>query len=108
MAIKRRTDPATEAAIEAFGAGAEAPTAPAVAPQTSAARPARAAAARFAAKKTAARAEDVAKTFLIRYPDERLPLLLAEVAQLEDRSQHAVALRALRRGLDAMKADAES
>lgn len=108
MAIKRRTDPATEAAIEAFGAGAEAPTAPAVAPEAPAAKPARAAATRPAAKKPAARPEDVAKTFLIRYPDESLPLLLAEVAQIEDRSQHAVVLRALRRGLDAMKADAES
>ncbi len=103
MAIKRRTDPATEAAIEAFGAGAEAP----IAPEAPTAKPARAAAARPAAKKPSARAEDVAKTFLIRYPDESLPLLLAEVAQLEDRSQHAVAIRALRRGLNAMKADAE-
>ncbi|WP_440711733.1 hypothetical protein [Herbiconiux sp. YIM B11900] len=108
MAIKRRTDPATEAAIEAFGAGAEALTSPAVAPRAPAARPSRAAAARPAAKKPSGRAEDVAKTFLIRYPDESLPLLLAEMAQIEDRSQHAVALRALRRGLEAMKADAES
>jgi hypothetical protein len=107
MAIKRRTDPATEAKIEAFGAGADVPVPPpavAAAP----AKPDRAAAARPATPRVAPRSEDVAKTFLIRYPDETLPLLLVEVAQLEDRSQHAVALRALRRGLEAMKADAES
>jgi hypothetical protein len=103
MAIKRRTDRATEAAIEAFGAGAETPATPA-AP----AKPARAATAPPAVKKVAPRSEDLAKTFLIRYPDESLPLLLAEVAVLEDRTLHGTALRALRRGLNAMKADAES
>lgn len=108
MAIKRRTDPATEAAIEAFGAGAEPPAAVPAAREPAVAKPARAVASRSAAAKPALRLDNVAKTFLIRYPDESLPLLLAEVAQLEERSQHAVALRALRRGLDAMKADAES
>jgi hypothetical protein len=107
MAIKKRpqVDPETEAKIEAFGAAAEnpAPT-PAPAPAAAPARTTRAASA--AARKPAERTGDVAKTFLVRWPDDELPLLLAEVSALEDRSQHAVALRALRRGLEAMKADA--
>jgi hypothetical protein len=105
MAIKKRpqVDPETEAKIEAFGAAAENP-APAQARAAAPARTARTAGA--AARKTAERTGDVAKTFLVRWPDDELPLLLAEVSALEDRSQHAVALRALRRGLEAMKADA--
>lgn len=105
MAIKKRTttDLATEAKIEAFGAAAD--TAPSTSktgettPKTNAAT---------GAVRPRLRTEDVAKTFLIRFPDATLPLLLAEVAQLDERSQHAVALRALRRGLEAMKADGPS
>lgn len=104
MGIKRRTDPATEAKIEAFGAGAEAPV-PSMQPVPT--KSVRAAATRPATHEALPWPEDLAKTFLIRYPEASLPLLLAEVAQLEDRSQHAVALRALRRGLEAMKADTE-
>lgn len=106
VAIKRRTDPATEAKIEAFGAGAEAVLAraePILVPTESA----KSSTPRPSTQKTISRTEEVAKTFLIRYPDESLPRLLAEVAQLDDRSQHATALRALRRGLDAIKADAK-
>jgi hypothetical protein len=105
MAIKKRpqVDPETEAKIEAFGAAAESPA------PTPAAAPARTTPARTprtAARKPAERSGEIAKTFLVRWPDDELPLLLAEVSALEDRSQHAVALRALRRGLEAMKADA--
>ena len=103
MAIRKRppVDPATEAKIEAFGAAAESAAASPLPP------PAEAAAARAAGtatRKPVERAGEVAKTFLVRWPDDELPLLLAEVSALEERSQHAVVLRALRRGLDAMKA----
>lgn len=125
MPIKRRptTDPATEAAIEAFGEAAERPAvatavttaAPAVAtPRPS--TPRTAPKARAAAKPRKAPVptpaaewpEDLAKTLLIRYPDMELPMLLAEVAQLVDRSQHATALRALRRGLEVLKDESGS
>lgn len=106
MAIKKRpqVDPETEAKIEAFGAAAESPAA---APAPAPARTAPAKTRRTAARKSAERSGDIAKTFLIRWPDDELPLLLAEVSVLDDRSQHAVALRALRRGLEAMKTDAD-
>jgi hypothetical protein len=91
MAIKRRPQ-ATQldpAAVEAFGAAAEATEvsaaeAPPKAPTTGAA----------------------ARTLLIRYPDADLPRELAAVAALEERSQHATALRALRRGLAILRAEA--
>jgi hypothetical protein len=107
MAIKKRppVDPEKEAKIEAFGAAAESPARePAPAPAVAPARAARTAS--TAARKPAERSGEVAKTFLVRWPDAELPLLLAEVSALEDRSQHAVAIRALRRGLEAMKSDA--
>jgi hypothetical protein len=102
MAIKRRT-PATQPdpeAIEAFGAAAEAPT---VAVPTRAAErvPGVVADDEHKIPKTAPR------TLLIRYPSTELPLELAAVAALEDRSQHATALRALRRGLAILRAEAE-
>lgn len=46
---------------------------------------------------------DVAKTLLIRCPDFELPALLSDVARAEERSQHATALRALRRGLEILR-----
>lgn len=112
MAFKKRSesDLEKEAAIEAFGDAAERPsvTKPArssSAPATKPATPTR------TPKKVPAPAvtpaaewpEDIAKTLLIRYPDLELPALLAEVARLEERSQHATAVRALRRGLESMK-----
>jgi len=108
MAIKKRTpvDPATAAKIEAFGAAADAP--PVSAEPMAASAPATPSAATTAPKKNAgkaSRSEEVAKTFLIRWPDAELPLLLAEVAELDERSQHALALRALRRGLEAIRAE---
>ena len=115
MAFKKRgeTDPEKEAAIEAFGDAAERPS------ETEPARgtglPAAKAATRTrtpkktpppAATPAAEWPEDIAKTLLIRYPDLELPTLLAEVARLEERSQHATAVRALRRGLEGMKNEA--
>ncbi|MEO7015105.1 MAG: hypothetical protein ABI067_01015 [Leifsonia sp.] len=101
MAIKKRppVDPQTEAAIDAFGDAAEQPAE--AAPVASRATPT----ARSTPKTAAATPEKTAKTLLIRYPDDELPLLLAEIAGSIDRSQHATALRALRRGLDAMKGE---
>lgn len=45
----------------------------------------------------------VPKTLLVRYPDPTVPQMLAELARLDERSQHAIAVRALKRGLDALK-----
>ena len=105
MAIRKRgaADAAIEAQIDQFGDAAEAAEVkPAVAPEakapSTASRTARVAPPPATAK--------VPKTFLLRWPDEDLPLLLAEVAAREERSQHAIALRAMRRGLEAMKNDA--
>lgn len=100
MAIKRRTPSAQPdpAAIEAFGAAAEAPTEPVAAPV---AAPAETAPATPEPKPSTA-----PRTLLIRYPDADLPRELAAVAAIEDRSQHATAVRALRRGLAILRAEA--
>ncbi|WP_206756974.1 hypothetical protein, partial [Plantibacter sp. CFBP 8775] len=96
MAIKKRTpvDRAAQLeAIEAFGDGAERPveTKPSPIAQTVTQVP----------SVTAPSAQPpvdpgwpdgVAKTFLIRYSDPSMPIGLAELARLEDRSQHASAL----------------
>lgn len=109
MGIKRRPaiDPATEAAIEAFGEAAERPAEAPIAPQpasrTVATRPAPKKPSAPAATPAAEWPADVAKTLLIRYPDLELPALLGDVARAEERSQHATALRALRRGLEILK-----
>ncbi len=42
---------------------------------------------------------------LIRWPDAALAIELAQVAALEDRSQHKTALRALQRGLEILRAE---
>ena len=102
MAIKKRPQ-ADPAAIEAFGAAADTP-AEAQAPVAAVPTPPR----ETAPARTAAPGEwpaDVAKTLLIRWPDATLPAELAEVAGLEDRSQHKTALRALQRGLEVLRAE---
>ncbi|RLK46429.1 hypothetical protein [Microbacterium telephonicum] len=104
MAIKKRT-PVDPAKIEAFGAAADAPTqeveAPAPAPK---AQPA----SRPAPRATSAGEwpEGTSKTFLLRWSkNPELPALLAEVAELEDRTQQKTALRALQRGLEVIRAE---
>lgn len=106
MAIKKRRPAVDPAAIEAFGAAADQPvvsesvqSAPAPAPEP-APVPA-------APKATAAKGwpDGVPRSHLVRWPDPELARLLAEVAALEDRSQQRTALRALRRGLEAIRAD---
>ncbi|WHE37790.1 hypothetical protein [Microbacterium sp. BDGP8] len=105
MAIKKRA-PIDQARIEAFGNAADAPaqSAPAAAepaaktPKTAAPRPDKPASGEWP--------EGTPKTFLVRWgSDPDLPPLLAEVAALEDRTMQKTALRALRRGLEAIRAE---
>ena len=50
--------------------------------------------------------EGTSKTFLLRWgKNPELPALLAEVAELEDRTQQKTALRALQRGLEVIRAE---
>lgn len=51
--------------------------------------------------------DNVARSLLVRYPDPELPALLAEVAALEERSNNATAVRALRRGLQILLTEAQ-
>jgi hypothetical protein len=115
MAFKKRSesDLEKEAAIEAFGDAAERPNdaepvraagRPAVRPATTTRTPKKVPAP--AVTPAAEWPEDIAKTLLIRYPDLELPALLVEVARFEERSQHATAVRALRRGLEILKNEA--
>ena len=105
MAIKKRP-PVDQARIEAFGAAAEQP---AGSPQPGTSRTStvkRQPASRTTRKETAGEwPADVPKTFLIRWSDPALATELAEVSALEDRSQHKTALRALQRGLEALRAE---
>jgi hypothetical protein len=106
MAIKRRPsiDPAKEAAIEAFGEAAERPV---ISGESGPGYPKTVAVPNTAPARTDQHVDhwprDIAKTLLIRYPDLELPTMLGEVARLEERSQHATAVRALRRGLEVLK-----
>lgn len=104
MAIKKRRPAVDPAAIEAFGAAADQPDVDArvqTGPEskTSPTPP--------APKVTASTSwpEGVPRSHLVRWSDPELAQLLAEVAALEDRSQQKTALRALRRGLEAIRAD---
>lgn len=128
MAIKKRT-PVDLARIEAFGAAADAPaprsdaapaqstpepTAPRATPVKRAPRKAKAASTTSAKPKPKPKVKagewpaDLARAILIRYNTPGLAIELAEVAQLEERSLHQTALRALERGLEALRADYES
>lgn len=98
MAIKKRAsvDPAR---IEAFGDAADIP------PNAPAADP------RPAKTPTAATPPsgggwpaDLPRTFLLRWPDPELRRELEEVANLEDRTLHKTAVRAMRLGIEALKA----
>lgn len=104
MAIKKRT-PVDPAKIEAFGAAADAPTEPlqASAPESKA-QPA----ARTTTRTTSTGEwpEGTSKTFLLRWgKNPELPALLAEVAELEDRTLQKTAVRALQRGLEVIRAE---
>lgn len=116
MALKKRTpkdDAARAAAIEAFADGADLPPAvpirpagenpsaavapPSAAPAAASVGPVKVA--RNPASPANAWPADVAKNLLLRYNEADLPQMLKELAALEDRSQHAMGLRALRRGV---------
>lgn len=99
MAIKQRkpnTTKASKEAIEAFGDAAEQ-------------RPSQAEAPAQPQKKSPPETwpADTPKTLLIRYPDPELPTHLAELAKLEERSQHSAAVRALRRGIEELRKEAK-
>jgi hypothetical protein len=106
MAIKKRTQQERdrEARIEAFGAAAESrgtEPVPTPVPETVAS-----AAAPSSDRQPAPSAREPRtwpKNALIRYPNDELPKLLAEVAALEERTHHATTLRALRRGLEVLR-----
>ena len=95
MAIKKRPQP-DQSRIEAFGAAADEPVTPTPAPATAPTR---------AAAPAGEWPADVPKSMLIRWPDAALATELAQVAALEDRSQHKTALRALQRGLEILRAE---
>lgn len=98
MAIKKR-EPVDQARIEAFGAAADLPPdAPAVE-----ARPTKTAAA-AAPPSDRGWPADLPRTFLLRWPDPELRRELEEVANLEDRTLHKTAVRAMRLGIEALKA----
>jgi hypothetical protein len=97
---KRSVDRAREEAIEAFGNGAE----PLLAP--SAVSVAKAALARPSVTPQLGDARDKSnpRTMLLRFDEDReLVDLLAEVASLEGRKKHPMALRALRIGLERVR-----
>lgn len=110
MAIKKRTQQERdrEARIEAFGAAAEsrsnepAPT-PATEAVASAAAPTTAPSGDRPPTPSAGESRTWPKNALVRYPNDELPKLLAEVAALEERTHHATTLRALRRGLEVLR-----
>lgn len=109
MAIKKRTPVESkqlDEAIEQFGNAADTivePQPPAPTPKQAVYKPVTKARVRVPAPSRAE--EDQAATMLIRWPDASLPTLLAEVSDADERSKHATALRALRRGLEAMRAE---
>jgi len=98
MAIKKR-EPVDQARIEAFGAAADVP------PEVPAAnaRPPKAPTAATPASDGGWPA-DLPRTFLLRWPDPELRRELEEVANLEDRTLHKTAVRAMRLGIEALKA----
>lgn len=111
MGIRKRPtiDPA---AIERFGDAADAPMTSA---EPAAASPV---VAELAEKATAASKPragttgewpiGVGRTLTVRWTEPSLAEELAEVAALEDRSQHKTALRALQRGLEVIRAEHEA
>ena len=106
MAIKKRTQQERdrEARIEAFGAAAEPRASEAVV--ASVPEPVAQAATPLGDRRpapTGGEPRTWPKNALIRYPNDELPRLLAEVAALEERTHHATTLRALRRGLEILR-----
>lgn len=101
MAIRKRPAREREEAIEAFGNGAEPLLLSTAAVDQKTTRPVRPS---VTPRMTDARDKETARTMLLRFDDDMdLAELLAEVAQLEGRKKHPMALRALRIGLEQVK-----
>lgn len=103
MAIRKRPSgrKVDEAAIEAFASAAESDESGKIySPTQSPARRGRVPSSGWP--------DNVARSLLVRYPDPELPVLLAEVAALEERSNNATAVRALRRGLEVLVNEAKT
>ena len=98
MAIKKR-EPVDQARIEAFGAAAdtppEAPSSVLPPAKTPATVPPSAAGGWPA---------DLPRTFLLRWPDPEMRRELEELAAIEDRTLHKTAVRAMRLGIEALRA----
>lgn len=127
MAIKRRERPALDsAAIDSFGEAADTPPERQTPSRTAAAALPSAPATDASAsspqtplppsigrqpKAATVRAndwpDDLSKTFLLRYPDPAIPKEIAELAELIGRNKHQTTLLALRRGIDALRREAE-
>lgn len=99
MAIKKR-EPIDQARLEAFAAAADTP---ALQPATATPRPV--AAKPAASPESSGWPSGVPRTFLLRWSAPDMPQELAEIAALEDRSQHKIALKAMRLGLEALRAE---
>lgn len=104
MAIRKRPSgrKADEAAIEAFASAAESDN------SVEEPWPLHQQPARRGRVPSSGWPDNVARSLLVRYPDPELPALLAEVAALEERSNNATAVRALRRGLEVLLNEAKS
>ena len=98
MAIRKR-EPVDHARIEAFGAAADTPPAAPAADVRPVKAPASA-----TPPSDGGWPADLPRTFLLRWPDPELRRDLEEVANLEDRTLHKTAVRAMRLGIVALKA----
>lgn len=117
MAIKRRERAIPDsAAIDSFGDAAEAPPerplAPTPAPVTPSQEKPSAEDPRGRSPKAATVRdnewpEGLSKTFLLRYPDPSIPSEIEELATLVGRNKHQTTLLALRRGVEALRREAE-
>lgn len=123
MAIKRRERPAVDsAAIDEFGDAADAPI------EEQAPAPGSVEAATIDLKQAHVKSmallrsvkrtdaviagpgtwpEDLAKSFLLRYPDPSIPLEIEQLQEILGRSKHQTIILALRRGIDALRAETE-
>lgn len=102
MAIKKRPVVALDnAAVEAFGEAADAPVEQAGQSKHVPTSPL------HGSPEVGTWPEGVSKTFLLRYPDASIPIAIEELQDLVGRNKHQTVLLALRRGIDALRREAE-
>lgn len=103
MAIRKRPAPTAldNAAIEAFGDAADVRAEP-----SRATKPTATSGAQLSAGE-GTWPEGISKTFLLRYPDASIPVAIEELQDLIGRNKHQTVLLALRRGIDALRREAE-